>query len=204
MWAEVEWFEAFLQDCFFLEAHGLPRLDLERIERCLHVTISIKAVGPPTPSAVLILSGGIRGHTVRSLISLVVSTPLDWLATGRIIYQSVIMWIALMMVRSCRLGVELAVRQVASGGGLTVPLDNWRQHLVHSVASRHTVLHVTLIRDPWQLGQSAVVASSHFTTPMMLRSVYVMYVPSILVAATPTPRACLILVDLPSIVALCI
>ena len=191
-----------MQDCFFLEADGLARLDLEGIERCLHVTISIKAVGSAT---ILILSGGIRGYTVRSLISLVVTTtPLDWLATGRIIYQSVIMWIALMMVRSCRLGVELTVRQVASGGGLTVPLDNWREHLVHSVASWHTVLHVTLIRDPWQLGQSAVVASSHFTTPMMLRSVYVMYVPSILMAAASASRACLILVYLPSIVALCI
>ena len=85
-----------------------------------------------------------------------------------------------------------------------MPLDDRRQHLVHSVACRYTVLHVTLIRYPGQLGQGAVVASSHFAASMVLRSVYVMYVPSILVPAAPTPCTRLILVDLPSIIALCV
>lgn len=130
-------------------------------------------------------------------------SSLDLLPTGRVIDQPVIMWIALMMVmRSCRLGVELTVREVASGGGLAVALYYGWQHLVHGVASRHATLHVTLVRDPRQLGQCSIVTGGHFPTPVMLGPVYVMDVPGVLVSAAPTPRTCLVLVDLSSVIAL--
>ena len=131
-------------------------------------------------------------------------SALDLLATGRVIDQPVIMGIALVMMvmRGCRLGVELAVREVASGGRLAVPLDYGRQHLVHGVAGRHTALHVTLVRDARQLGQSSIVTGGHFPTPVVLGPVYVVDVPGVLVSTASAPRTCLVLVDLASVVAL--